>query len=472
VPAVPNETASVPAGASPDPQSTQRARQVRLLLLISFGWLLALLIGAGLDAFVSVRRLDAVSQQVSRRFSARNQAVVAIVLSVHSYDDELERFLLQDQFNEPAPEPATIAKYIADIRAALQRFPLDNDPDEQLLLSAIQQQLLDEENSLSSITTWRPDVRQQRAYPFIVEQLIPWRTHVYDLAQQISALNARKLALDNLAVATSFQVLESRLMWMVALALTAGVLMSLICGWYILRLERQGRQRYQALARSRLELEGLSARLVAAQEQERRSISRELHDEVGQTLGALLVEVGQLSKVVPADDRVTQSQIAHIKSVAETAVKSIRDMALLLRPPMLDDLGLVPALEWQAREISRRSDMEVDVHSDRVSEALPDELKVCIYRLVQEALNNAASHASAKRAKVTVRQDTEKITVEIADNGSGFDPLRSRGMGILGMEERVRRLGGTFAIESARGQGTAVKAELPLSPATNSSAAA
>jgi signal transduction histidine kinase len=131
---------------------------------------------------------------------------------------------------------------------------------------------------------------------------------------------------------------------------------------------------------------------------------------------------------------------------------------------MLDDLGLVPALEWQAREISRRSDMEVDVHSEQVSEALPDEIKVCVYRLVQEALNNAASHASTKTAKVTVTQASDKINVEIADNGSGFDAVRSRGMGILGMEERVKRLGGTLTIDSGPGRGTTVKAELPLHP--------
>jgi len=285
---------------------------------------------------------------------------------------------------------------------------------------------------------------------------------MFELATQVSSLDEHKLALENLAVATRFQSLESRLIWMVALALIAGVLMSLICGWYILRLERQARQRYQALAHSRFELEGLSARLVEAQEEERRSISRELHDEVGQSLGALLVEVGQLSKLVPPDDKITQSQIAHIKSVAETAVKSIRDIALLLRPPMLDDLGLIPALEWQAREISRRGDMEVEVHSQNVSEDLGDETKVTVYRLVQEALNNAATHASARNANVTVAQVSDKITIEITDDGHGFDPRRQRGMGILGMEERVRRLGGAFTIESAPGKGATIKAELPL----------
>lgn len=445
-----------------DPQVSERGRKVRWLLLVSFGWLLALLIGAGLDAFVSLRRLDAVSQEVSRKFSARNQAVVTIVLAVHDYDDEVERFLLQERLNAPPPEASAIDQELAGMRAALGRFPVDDDPDAQLLVRAMQQQLQEEANTFAVIAGWASNVRQQRAYPFIAEQLIPWRTHVLQLSQQISTLNARRLALDNLAVAANFQTLESHLMWMVALALMAGVLMSLVCGWYILRLERQGRQRYQALARSRLELEGLSARLVEAQEQERRSISRELHDEVGQTLGALLVEVGHLSKVVAKEDGAAQEQIRHIKSVAENAVKSVRDIALLLRPPMLDDLGLVPALEWQAREISRRGDMEVDVQSEHVSEALPDEIKVCVYRLVQEALNNAASHARAKHANVTVAQNTIRITVTVADNGSGFDPARSRGMGILGMEERVRRLGGTLNIESASGKGTTVKAELPV----------
>lgn len=457
-----DKTTATESTGPPDPQFTQRARKVRLLLLASFGWLLALLIGAGLDAFLSVRRLDGISQEVSRRFTARNQAVATIVLSVHDYDDHLERFLLQDQLDEAAPDLSAIAKDIDAIRGALHRFPDDNDLDEQTLLAAVQQQLQDEQDLFNAIAQWRPELRHQRAYPFITEQLIPWRTRVYELSQQISALNARKLALDNLAVAVKFQLLENRLMWMVGVALFAGVLMSAICGWYILRLERQGRVRYLALARSRLELESLSACLVEVQEQERRSISRELHDEVGQSLGALLVEVGQLAKLVPATDRAAQGQIAHLKSVAETAVKSIRDIALLLRPPMLDDLGLVPALEWQAREISRRGDMEVDVDSEHVSENLPDEIKVCVYRLVQEALNNAASHAGAKHARVTVAQDTNKIDVEIADNGSGFDPARSPGMGILGMQERVRRLGGTLTIDSAPGKGTTLKAALPL----------
>jgi signal transduction histidine kinase len=329
-------------------------------------------------------------------------------------------------------------------------------------MQELEQRLAEQENSFAAALTWSSQDRHQRARHFIGEEFIPQRMHILQVSEQIALLNGRKLGEQKEALAVNFRSVQTRIQWMVTLALTAGIFLSLVSGLYIMRLERQGRQRYQALVRTTQELEGLSARLVEVQEEERRSISRELHDEVGQTLGAMLVELGQLAILAAPEDRVIQGQITHIKSVAESAVKSIRDIALLLRPPMLDDLGLVPALEWQAREVSRRSEMEVEVHSENVSEELPDEIKVCIYRLVQEALNNAAAHAAARNAKLTVIQRADKISVEVTDDGNGFDPERQRGMGILGMEERVRRLGGTLTMRSAPGKCTSVKAELPV----------
>ena len=106
--------------------------------------------------------------------------------------------------------------------------------------------------------------------------------------------------------------------------------------------------------------------------------------------------------------------------------------------------------------------MEADVHSQMASDELPDEIKICVYRLVQEALNNAAAHASAKNARVSVVQTADKLRVEINDDGQGFDSQRVRGLGLLGMEERVKRLGGVLMIESRTGRGTSVTAELPL----------
>ena len=262
----------------------------------------------------------------------------------------------------------------------------------------------------------------------------------------------------------SFASLQARQTRLLAIALTAGLVLSLASILYLLRLGEEAQRRYQELARSRGELEALSAQLVDAQETERRSISRELHDEVGQSLGALLVEVGRLAASVPSDNTHIMDHVDKIKSVAETTVQTVRNIALLLRPSMLDDLGLIAALEWQGREVSRRSDMEVEVQSQGVSEKIPDEYRICIYRLVQQALNNAERHSSAKNARVTIEQTADKILVCVFDDGRGFDPQRVRGLGILGMEERVRRLGGMFTIDSKPGGGTTLKAEFPLFP--------
>jgi signal transduction histidine kinase len=216
------------------------------------------------------------------------------------------------------------------------------------------------------------------------------------------------------------------------------------------------------LAESRRDLQQLSTKLVDAQETERRSLSRELHDEVAQALSLLLMDVGQLSNQFSSGEEKRQELVQRIKSVAERAVQTVRNMALLLRPSMLDDLGLLAAVEWYARETSRRGEIEVEVHSENVSEDLGDELKLCVYRIVQEALNNAQRHSHAKTARVELTQTNGVIRVKIADEGRGFDPKRTRGMGLLGMEERVKRLGGALTIESRPGAGTTIRVELPL----------
>lgn len=289
-------------------------------------------------------------------------------------------------------------------------------------------------------------------------------------SDDLRAWNDRELRLTDQTMLAQFAQLQTSLTQSIVLSLASGFFLIAASMFYILRLEGQMRGRYAELSRSRGELAQLSARLVDAQETERRNISRELHDEVGQTLGALLVDAGRLSATLSGASPEIQEQVSHMKTVAERAVQSVRNLALLLRPGMLDDLGLVAALEWQGREVSRSSRLEVEVQSENVAEDLPDDYKVTVYRLVQEALNNAVRHSGARNARVRVEQTAPsgaasgpgRILVSVDDDGHGFDPRRQRGMGILGMEERVRRLGGTLAIESHTGQGTTVRAELPI----------
>lgn len=445
-----------------DLKSQKRAEKLRRILLLAFGSLLALMIVAGLAALHSLRHLDGIEQQINERYSAHSQALTTILISVHVYHDQMDRYLLSGENSQPGIGAADVQESGESVRNALKSYPMDTGPEEQALLSEIQQKFTEQENSFAILVRLGPGVNSQERQRSVSEQMMLRHAYILQVSQEVSSLNNNKLTGAKQSLAASFRTVQTRLVSTVLLSLLAGLLLSFLGGFYILRLERQGRARYQDLVASQQELESLSARLVDAQEEERHSISRELHDEVGQTLGTLLVDLGQLSMLVPADDNLLQGQIARIKSAAETAVKSIRDLALLLRPPMLDDLGLVPALEWQAREISRRGEMEVDVHSQMVSEQLADDVKVCLYRLVQEALANAARHSGAKHAKVSIVQNEGSTRVQISDDGIGFSPERVRGMGILGMEERVKRLGGNLTIESAPGKGTTVLAELPV----------
>jgi signal transduction histidine kinase len=244
------------------------------------------------------------------------------------------------------------------------------------------------------------------------------------------------------------------------ITLTGGVILALLTIGYTLRLERELQRRLEENAHARSDLQELSARLVRAQENERRTLARELHDEVGQSLSAILMEADNAECAErPSEIR---EHLASVKRLAEKTVNEVRDLALLLRPSMLDDFGLVPALNWHAREMTKRTGLNVVVHADDDADDLPDDHKTCIYRLVQEAVNNSARHANARTVEVVVHHQGERVRCSVRDDGSGFDTRFVRGLGLLGMEERVRRLGGDLQIDSQLGRGTLISAELPV----------
>jgi signal transduction histidine kinase len=151
-----------------------------------------------------------------------------------------------------------------------------------------------------------------------------------------------------------------------------------------------------------------------------------------------------------------------IKGLVENTVRVVRNMALLLRPSMLDDLGLIPALKWQARELSKQTSMDVTVSTELESDDLPDEYKTCIYRVVQEALHNCARHSHANTVRIRVKQDRDRLFLTIQDDGQGFDVQQMKGLGLLGIQERVAQLGGQSSVQSKPGSGTTLSVELPF----------
>jgi len=295
-----------------------------------------------------------------------------------------------------------------------------------------------------------------------VGEVRPLLVSALEITTQVQQVDAGQTAATESSIQNQFERLGHGLGLALNLALVSALLLALGCGVYILRIERQNRRRYEQIEAARRDLGQLSARLVDAQETERRTISRELHDQVGQTLNALLVDAANLAGRIPPEDEIGRHYLNNIRSFADSSVNSIRDIALLLRPSMLDDLGLVPALEWQARETSRRTGIDVRVSAENVDDSLPDAIRTCVYRVVQEALQNVARHSGASHAKIGVRQSGGMLALTIEDDGTGFDPRRTRGMGLLGMEERAGQLGGSLEIQSEPGKGATTRVLLPV----------
>lgn len=214
-------------------------------------------------------------------------------------------------------------------------------------------------------------------------------------------------------------------------------------------------------------LKHLSARVLSVQEDERRYIARELHDDVGQVLTALKIGLDTMVKAGPS--ALSAVQPIELADMATRALTQVRDITLALRPPQLDDLGLPAALRWHLDQQSRVSGWDSLFEADSLPRRLESGLETACFRVVQEALTNAARHGKASRVEVSLKVRDSHLCVAVVDDGEGFDLqevrhrlMRGTSVGLAGMEERVVLAKGTLKISTGPGQGTAINAEFPI----------
>jgi signal transduction histidine kinase len=205
------------------------------------------------------------------------------------------------------------------------------------------------------------------------------------------------------------------------------------------------------------------SRVVEAQELERTRLARELHDETGQALTSILLGLKSLEERV--DTVEGRAAVAEMRELVVSTLQDVRRLAVELRPSALDDFGLVSALERLRDSVTEKSGIEVDVQSQLRLERLPQAIETALFRIVQEALTNVVKHAMASRVTVLLTQKGNAVRLIVQDDGRGFDTrdVRDGGLGLIGMRERVSLLGGRMSVESTRGAGTMLSAEVPLS---------
>jgi signal transduction histidine kinase len=446
----------------------------RAALVVGFGSLLIIMAAAGLDALRVLQSFRTKEAGIRRAFLFRNHVLNDIRSEVYLSGTYVRDYLLDPESERAEGYRTSLQQVHGQMEAALQSYASQLRPEETQHYAALKDELARYWNALDPIFQWDAAQRQRLGYTFLRDKVFPRRQNMLTIADRIAALNEQQLETANSAVVGLLAAFQTRVALTLAIGLVLGVGMAAFSMRRILNLEHQAHAQYTETAEARSQLKHLSARLVEAQETERRALSRELHDEVGQSLSAVLIELRNLSTMLGAlTSEQTRSQVEVIKGLVEASVRVVRNMALLLRPSMLDDLGLVPALRWQAREVSKRTSMDVTVAADNVSDDVPDEYKTCIYRVAQEALNNCARHSEAKVVRVRVLEDGNRLTLSIQDDGKGFDFTESKGMGLLGIHERVASLGGSCQIFSEPGRGTLLKVELIIQKReTNGSASA
>ena len=287
---------------------------------------------------------------------------------------------------------------------------------------------------------------------FLRREVVPRREATLALAQEIEELNNANVAVQREEVARRHDAFRADLHRLQIQTVLLGLGVAIVVLFRLRVLERRSEETEQ-------QMRELSQRLVNAQEEERKDLSRELHDHVAQVLTGLRMELGRIERTSPN----VHAVVAECKRLVDDMFQTVRNLALGLRPSMLDDFGLQAALEWHARECMRRFAINVDLKMNGDFDALPDKHRTCVYRIVQEAMTNCVRHASAANIHVDVSTDGQRLNVCVRDDGRGLDPgRRHQGLGLRGIDERVRELGGTMTIASSQREGTIVLARVPL----------
>ena len=219
------------------------------------------------------------------------------------------------------------------------------------------------------------------------------------------------------------------------------------------------------------QLQELSRRMMQASEDTMRRLVRELHDDLGQALTAVRIDLGLVDRELPPESP-SRLHVREAREQIATVMQSLRNLSQLLRPPVLDDLGLVPAMQWYTSRFAERTGIAVTLETGSADTRLQRSVEIALYRVLQEALTNVSRHAEAQHVSIQLAIADDRVSLQIADDGRGFDAAggahnrpTDRGMGVLGMRERVATYGGHFSIASRPGAGTAVELTIPLSAA-------
>lgn len=439
-----------------------RSMRVRKSVLLAAAFA-ALLLVIGVSSVVSWQTSASTRQTINTLHEAHLKSGIALA-SIQS-DVFQSGVLIRDYLLDA--DPRTLKSYIAQFDEIRGNTKRNFDVLKSFAQDAAQRSAIEDlESKLQAYwdptevaLDWTPEEKAARR-SHLLRQKVRKREEIARLAKDVEELIATNFARERNRVSEAQRHARVLLSLSTAIALVLGFA---IAGLTLLRMRLLEKQSDKAQD----DLRRLSADIRTAQEAERKYLSRELHDQIGQMLTGLKMELTSVTRRRPVEQAELYGRLEHAKTSVEQILGMVRNTAMLLRPSMLDDLGLTPALRWHAKEFSRLSGMHIDCDLDSAADEVPDPQRTCLYRVVQEALTNCGRHSQAKHIQVKVNCSGGGVVASVADDGVGFSTETAySGLGLLGIKERVRELKGRLAITSQPNKGTRLEVMLPLGAGT------
>jgi signal transduction histidine kinase len=446
-------------------RSPLRRLTIQAALFLGFGVVVGLWVYTGYEFTTRIAGVEEESANITSRYLEAQERLTRIrsqvlVASVYVRDALLEPV----QGLTPRYERQLEETYAAIDSALDEYVPVLDTADEREHVQRLRKEVDEFRQMTRRVLLARQGRSVADVRDLLNRNLVPRREAAIRVSEEVQALNRAAFVRHQTEIARVHRVAERRTWQQVGLALIASLMIGAFISLYAGRLESRLQEHLRANEQSTRDLQYLSARLMTAQEEERRSVARELHDEVGQALTAVKVELSLAQRRLNGTPQ--SSVLLEAQEITDGALQTVRDMSQLLHPAVLDDLGLTAAVEWQARTFEVRHAIRVDVEHSGLSQRLPREVEVAVYRIVQEALTNVAKHSGATACRIRLARTEAELAVSIEDDGAGFDlsdtAAARRGLGLVGMRERASLLAGEVSLASERGGGTRVTARVPL----------
>jgi signal transduction histidine kinase len=453
------------------PRGSFEGLSIHTAVFLGFGLILGLWLFAWIQLSFRISEVQDRAAAITARYMNAQETLSSVRAQVLMASVTFRDALLDPERDNIVEHKRALDEAYAAVDELLERYvPVLNSPAEQEQFARLRAEVTSYRSAMFDVLASDRSRWMSEARDLLRFRVTPRRDEVIAISEGVQTLNRAGYVQQQAQIAELYRSVQSELWQLLGLALAIGIAIAVLAVFYAGRLERRlHRQMAKDLALTR-ELQELSAKLVMVQEQERRHIARELHDEIGQALTAIKVELGFAQRSI---ERVAgATNVLHdARSITDGVIHQVRDLSYLLHPAVLDEFGLVPALESYLKTFSKRYGIQAELIHEGVASRLAPETEAAAYRIVQEALTNIAKHAKATTCHVHLVRLADALRITIEDNGAGFDPALARsvdrkGLGLIGIRERASYLQGTVVVDSKPGRGTRLVVELPMRRST------